>query len=62
MLMDTQNWKAHIRWTGPQLLEQLPEINIICAGMGTAGTMTGLGTYFKTVKPSVFRLGSVFHT
>ncbi|KAF4585627.1 cysteine synthase B [Ophiocordyceps camponoti-floridani] len=51
------NWKAHVKWTGPQILKQLPEINIICAGMGTSGTMTGLGTYFKQAKPSVFRLG-----
>ncbi|EEH23453.1 hypothetical protein PABG_05664 [Paracoccidioides brasiliensis Pb03] len=51
------NWKAHIRWTGPQILKQLPQINVICAGMGTSGTMTGLGTYFKQAKPSVFRLG-----
>ncbi|KAM0558245.1 hypothetical protein ACHAPJ_004933 [Fusarium lateritium] len=51
------NWNAHIRWTGPQIFEQLPEINLICAGMGTSGTMTGLGTYFKDAKPSVYRLG-----
>lgn len=51
------NWKSHIRWTGPQILRQLPNINVICAGMGTSGTMTGLGTYFKQVKPSVLRLG-----
>ncbi|KAI1767914.1 tryptophan synthase beta subunit-like PLP-dependent enzyme [Hypoxylon sp. FL1150] len=51
------NWKSHIRWTGPQILRQLPEINVICAGMGTSGTITGLGVYFKEAKPSVFRLG-----
>ncbi|CAJ2510377.1 Uu.00g050800.m01.CDS01 [Anthostomella pinea] len=51
------NWKSHIRWTGPQILKQLPQINLICSGMGTSGTMTGLGTYFKDAKPSVFRLG-----
>ncbi|OAA38118.1 cysteine synthase K/M:Cysteine synthase B [Metarhizium rileyi] len=51
------NWKSHVKWTGPQILRQLPEINIVCAGMGTSGTMTGLGTYFKAAKPSVFRLG-----
>nr|ADI46689.1 cysteine synthase [Monascus purpureus] len=50
------NWQAHIRWTGPQIFKQLPEINVICAGMGTSGTMTGLGTYFKDVKPSVLRV------
>ncbi|KAK3290229.1 tryptophan synthase beta subunit-like PLP-dependent enzyme [Chaetomium fimeti] len=51
------NWKSHIRWTGPQILRQLPEINVLCAGMGTSGTMTGLGTYFKKAKPTVFRVG-----
>ncbi|KAI1099340.1 tryptophan synthase beta subunit-like PLP-dependent enzyme [Jackrogersella minutella] len=51
------NWKSHVRWTGPQILKQLPEINLICAGMGTSGTVTGLGMYFKEAKPSVFRLG-----
>ncbi|KHN99505.1 cysteine synthase K/M:Cysteine synthase B [Metarhizium album ARSEF 1941] len=51
------NWKSHVKWTGPQILRQLPEINVICAGMGTSGTMTGLGTYFRSAKPSVFRLG-----
>ncbi|KAJ5754779.1 hypothetical protein N7533_004322 [Penicillium manginii] len=52
-----KNWQSHIRWTGPQIYKQLPEINVLCAGMGTSGTMTGLGTYFKSVKPSVMRLG-----
>ncbi|KAF5989239.1 putative cysteine synthase B [Fusarium bulbicola] len=51
------NWNAHVKWTGPQIYKQLPEINVICAGMGTSGTMTGLGTYFKEVKPTVYRLG-----
>ncbi|KAI1463432.1 tryptophan synthase beta subunit-like PLP-dependent enzyme [Daldinia caldariorum] len=51
------NWKAHVRWTGPQILRQLPEINVICAGMGTSGTATGLGMFFKEAKPSVLRLG-----
>ena len=51
------NWQSHVRWTGPQIFKQLPEINVLCAGMGTSGTMTGLGTYFKHVKPSVLRVG-----
>lgn len=55
--MPVKNWKAHVRWTGPQILKQLPEINLLCAGMGTSGTMTGLGTYLKAAKPSVYRLG-----
>ncbi|KAB2574468.1 Rhodanese-like protein [Lasiodiplodia theobromae] len=51
------NWKAHYKWTGPQILKQLPQISVLCAGMGTSGTMTGMGTYFKDAKPSVVRVG-----
>ncbi|KAF4292376.1 hypothetical protein KXV22_005456 [Aspergillus fumigatus] len=54
---NNDNWGAHVRWTGPQILKQLPEINVLCAGMGTSGTMTGLGMFFKENKPSVLRLG-----
>ncbi|KJZ71534.1 hypothetical protein HIM_09072 [Hirsutella minnesotensis 3608] len=33
------NWKAHVRWTGPQIVTQLPEINVFCATVGTGGTL-----------------------
>jgi cysteine synthase len=33
-----QNWKAHERWTGPQILQQLPEINVFSTTVGTGGT------------------------
>ncbi|KEY66782.1 hypothetical protein S7711_07562 [Stachybotrys chartarum IBT 7711] len=32
------NWKAHERWTGPQILQQLPEINVFSTTVGTGGT------------------------
>lgn len=51
------NPEAHIRWTGPQLMKQLPEINIFCAGMGSAGCITGTGTFLKRIKPSVTIIG-----
>ncbi|KAH6881709.1 tryptophan synthase beta subunit-like PLP-dependent enzyme [Alternaria rosae] len=51
------NWQSHVKWTGPQIHQQLPNIRLMCAGMGTSGTMTGLGQYFKSAKPSVVRLG-----
>ncbi|EAW13404.1 putative cysteine synthase B [Aspergillus clavatus NRRL 1] len=54
---NAENWGSHVRWTGPQILRQLPQINVLCAGMGTSGTMTGLGTYFGEMKPAVLRLG-----
>ncbi|TVY82428.1 Cysteine synthase [Lachnellula suecica] len=51
------NPESHMRWTGPQLLAQLPEINIFCAGMGSAGCITGTGTFLKQKKPSVKIIG-----
>ncbi|KAH9882470.1 hypothetical protein J1614_000706 [Plenodomus biglobosus] len=51
------NWQSHVKWTGPQIHKQLPNINVLCVGMGTSGTMTGLGQYFKKAQPTVTRLG-----
>ncbi|KFA74335.1 hypothetical protein S40288_03689, partial [Stachybotrys chartarum IBT 40288] len=53
------NWKAHERWTGPQILQQLPEINVFSTTVGTGGCITGTGSYLKSQKPSVKVLGSV---
>ncbi|KKY16046.1 putative cysteine synthase [Phaeomoniella chlamydospora] len=51
------NPAAHDRWTGPQLLKQLPEINIFCTGMGSAGCVTGTGRFLKKHKPSATVIG-----
>ncbi|KAE8155416.1 tryptophan synthase beta subunit-like PLP-dependent enzyme [Aspergillus tamarii] len=51
------NPESHMRWTGPQLLMQLPEINIFCTGMGSAGCITGTGAFLKREKPSVTVVG-----
>ncbi|KAI0385676.1 tryptophan synthase beta subunit-like PLP-dependent enzyme [Hypomontagnella monticulosa] len=51
------NYRSHMRWTGPQLLKQLPDIGIFCAGMGSAGCITGTGLYLKEHKPHVKVIG-----
>ncbi|KAI1006698.1 hypothetical protein K3495_g1513 [Podosphaera aphanis] len=51
------NWKSHVRWTGPQLLKQLPCLKVFCAGLGTTGTLTGVGMYMKEHRPEVVRVG-----
>ncbi|KAL1870381.1 hypothetical protein Plec18167_007515 [Paecilomyces lecythidis] len=51
------NPDAHFRWTGPQIIQQLPQINVFCTGMGTSGSMTGTGTYLKSQKPSIRSIG-----
>ncbi|MCJ1422346.1 hypothetical protein MMC29_000226 [Sticta canariensis] len=45
------------QYTNQALLKQLPNMSVFCAGMGTAGTMTGIGQYLKQNKDSIVRVG-----
>jgi [CysO sulfur-carrier protein]-thiocarboxylate-dependent cysteine synthase len=47
------NPQAHVRGTGPEILRDVPEITHFIAGLGTAGTLIGVGSYLKATKPSV---------
>ncbi|KAK3997951.1 cysteine synthase [Cladorrhinum sp. PSN332] len=51
------NWRSHEKWTGKQIWEQLPEINVLCSTVGTGGCITGTGLYLKQQKPSVKVIG-----
>ena len=44
---------AHEATTGPEILRDLPEVDIFVAGLGTGGTLTGCGRYLKAHKPGV---------
>ncbi len=52
---------AHYETTGPEILRDLPEIDVFVAGMGTGGTLTGTGRYLKEKKPSVKVVAAVPH-
>jgi cystathionine beta-synthase len=53
------NPEAHYRWTAPEIWEQTGgEIDVFVAGMGTGGTLSGCGRYFKEKKPG-FRVVGV---
>ena len=41
------NPEMHYRSTGPELLEQLPHLDAFVAGVGTGGTITGVGRYLR---------------
>lgn len=47
------NALAHYNGTGPELLEDLPEITHFVAGLGTTGTLMGAGRYLREHKPGV---------
>jgi cysteine synthase A len=41
------NPEMHYASTGPELVEQLPQIDAFVAGVGTGGTITGTGRYLR---------------
>jgi [CysO sulfur-carrier protein]-thiocarboxylate-dependent cysteine synthase len=47
------NPDAHYRTTGPEILEDVPEITHFVAGLGTSGTLMGVGRYLREHRPDV---------
>ena len=47
------NPRAHEETTGPEILAQVPEVDLFVAGLGTGGTLTGVARALKPARPSV---------
>lgn len=45
------NRECHYKWTGPEILKQMPDLDVFMAGIGTGGTICGVGKYLKENKP-----------
>ena len=53
------NPEAHYRLTGPEIWEQTGgELDAIVVSVGTGGTISGVGRYFKEHKPEVLIVGA----
>jgi cysteine synthase B len=44
---------AHYQGTGPEIWRDCPEVDVFVAGLGTSGTLMGVGRFLKEQKPSV---------
>jgi cysteine synthase B len=45
------NPRAHEEGTGPEILAAVPELDLFVAGLGTGGTLTGVGRFLKRERP-----------
>jgi cysteine synthase B len=44
---------AHYNGTGPEILRDVPDVTHFLAGLGTSGTLLGVGRYLKEHRPDV---------
>ena len=45
------NVRAHYETTGPEILEDIPQVDVLVAGLGTGGTLMGVGRRLKEANP-----------
>ena len=55
------NPRAHYETTGPEILRDLPQVDVFVAGLGTGGTLTGVGRYLKEKNAQVKVIAAVPH-
>jgi cysteine synthase len=52
-----QNCRAHYETTGAEILADLPDVDVLVAGLGTGGTIMGAGRRLKEARPGVKLVG-----
>ncbi|WP_434796496.1 cysteine synthase A [Terrisporobacter vanillatitrophus] len=51
------NPKVHYDTTGPEIYKEVPDVNVIIAGIGSGGTISGAGKFLKEKNESVEVIG-----
>ncbi|MFF4774880.1 PLP-dependent cysteine synthase family protein [Microtetraspora fusca] len=47
------NWRSHYESTGPEIFADLPTVTHFVAGLGTTGTLMGVGRYLREKVPDI---------
>jgi len=47
------NPRVHETTTGPEILRDVPDLDLFVAGLGTGGTLTGIGRFMRARRPGV---------
>ena len=58
---NTENPRAHYETTGPEIIRDLPTLNAFVAGLGTGGTLTGVGRRLKQYNPTIRVIAAAPH-
>ncbi|MFA7032854.1 MAG: cysteine synthase family protein, partial [Bacilli bacterium] len=54
---DLHNPQSHYLTTGPEIIEQCPDLDYFVSGIGTGGTLSGCASFFKDQKLHVHVVG-----
>ncbi len=58
---NAMNPRAHYETTGPEIVRDLPDLDVFVAGLGTGGTLTGTARYLKEYNPEIRVIATVPH-
>lgn len=51
------NVQAHSETTGPEIIDQVPDLDVFVAGIGTGGTLMGVGKRLREYRPEIKIIG-----
>ena len=55
------NPRAHYETTGPEIIRDMPDLDVFVAGLGTGGTLTGVGRRLKEHNPDIKIIAAAPH-